>query len=157
MWRLPTIFDRDLYNKYFLNYCFSNYTLLNIREFSKSRAMRAIRPRGVYESMCSRANVPKACQLLIFTYQVLPCQRANKRTNVPTCQQESQFCNYAWLKECQFFNYFSKENVFQLLSFSNMLNIFKFQEYLSNFRKFILENKEFKFWHLQNLVNEMQN
>ena len=38
-----------------------------------------------------------------------------------------------------------------------MLNIFKFQEYLSNFRKFILENKEFKFWHLQNLVNEMQN
>ena len=91
---LPTIFDRDLYNKYFLNYCFSNYTLLNIREFSKSRAMRAIRPRGVYESMCSRANVPKACQLLIFTYQVLPCQRANKRTNVPTCQP----------KACQLFN-----------------------------------------------------
>ena len=92
---LPTIFDRDLYNKYFLNYCFSNYTLLNIREFSKTLVMRAMRPRGVYMSMCPRANVPIVCQLLIFTYQVLTCQRANKRVNVPTCQFLKSACQLA--------------------------------------------------------------
>ena len=35
-----------------------------------------------------------------------------------------------------------------------MLNICKFQEYLGNFRKLISWNKEFKFWHLQNFINE---
>ena len=33
-----------------------------------------------------------------------------------------------------------------------MLYIYNFQEYLANSRKFILQNKEFKFWHLQNLI-----
>ena len=35
-----------------------------------------------------------------------------------------------------------------------MLNIFTFQEYLGNFRKFILQNKKTKFWHLENLIKE---
>ena len=92
---LSTIFDIVLYNTCFLNYCFSNYTLLNIREFSKTLVMRAMRPRGVYMSMCPRANVPIVCQLLIFTYQVLTCQRANKRVNVPTCQFLKSACQLA--------------------------------------------------------------
>ena len=46
------------------------------------------------------------------------------------------------------------ERIFRLLNFSIMLNIFKFQEYLSNFRKAISRNKEFMFWHLQNFINE---
>ena len=46
------------------------------------------------------------------------------------------------------------KRIFQFLSFSIMLNICKFQEYLGNFRKLISWNKEFKFWHLQNFNNE---
>ena len=46
------------------------------------------------------------------------------------------------------------KRIFQFLSFSIMLNICKFQEYLGNFRKLISWNKEFKFWHLQNFINE---
>ena len=51
--------------------------------------------------------------------------------------------------------------IFQLLqknfgffNFSMMLNVCKFQEYLGNSRKLISQNKEFKFWHLQNFINE---
>ena len=46
------------------------------------------------------------------------------------------------------------KRIFQFLSFLIMLNICKFQEYLGNFRKLISWNKEFKFWHLQNFINE---
>ena len=46
------------------------------------------------------------------------------------------------------------ERIFRILNFSIMLNIFKFQEYLSNFRKAISRNKEFKFWHLKSFINE---
>ena len=35
-----------------------------------------------------------------------------------------------------------------------MLNICKLQEYLGISRKLISWNKEFKFWHLQNFINE---
>ena len=35
-----------------------------------------------------------------------------------------------------------------------MLNICKFQEYLDNSRKLFSQNKELKFWHLQNLIKE---
>ena len=35
-----------------------------------------------------------------------------------------------------------------------MLNICKFLEYFGKSRKFILRNKEFKFWHLQNFIKE---
>ena len=44
------------------------------KEFAKSPAVRAIRASVVYVPTCPRANVPKACQLLIFT-----CQRAKRR------------------------------------------------------------------------------
>ena len=109
-------------------------------------------------STCPRANVPKACQLFIFT-----CQRANKHANVPkacqflnsvrtnvpifhpgvpTSQRAWQFFSFACQKACQIFNYFSKENTFQFFNFSIMLNICKFQEYLCNSRKFISRNKK---------------
>ena len=55
-----------------------------------------------YVPTCPRSNVPKVCQHFIFT-----CQRANKPANITTCQ-----------KTCQFFIYFSKENIFQYLNFS---------------------------------------
>ena len=63
-------------------------------------------------------DVPKACQLLIFT-----CNRSNKRANVPkasqrrtnfsklACQLDKRraiFFNLACQKVCQLFNYFSK-------------------------------------------------
>ena len=51
---------------------------LNTVERVKSRAMRT-----------TRANVPKAFQLLIFT-----CQRANKRANVPTWQRRANFSTW---------------------------------------------------------------
>ena len=137
----------NLYN--FLNYCFSNYTPLNTREFNKSRVMRIVCVSGIYVPIFPCVNVPKACQLLIFTYQ-----RASKRANVPKARP---FFNFVCQKECQFFNYFSKENIFQFLTFSITLKICKFQEYLDNSRKFILRGKEYKFWNLQNLIKEMQN
>ena len=39
-----------------------------LREFAKLRAMRAMRARMVYVLTCQGANVPKVCQLLIFTF-----------------------------------------------------------------------------------------
>ena len=54
------------------------------------------------------------------------------------------------------FQLFFKKN-FQFSDFSVMLNICKLQEYLDNSRKFISQNKEFKFLHSQNLINKMQN
>ena len=42
---------------------------LELKEFAKSLAMCAIRASAVYVPTCPRANVPKACQLLIFTCQ----------------------------------------------------------------------------------------
>ena len=35
-----------------------------------------------------------------------------------------------------------------------MLNIYKFQKYLGNSRKFILQNKKLKFWLLPNFIKE---
>ena len=45
--------------------------------------MRAIHANVVYVATCLRANVLKACQLLIFT-----CQRANKHANFSTLSAE---------------------------------------------------------------------
>ena len=56
-------------------YFFVIFINLQLQEFAKSRAKCAIRASVVYVPTCPRANVPKACQLLIFT-----CQRA---TGVP--------------------------------------------------------------------------
>ena len=80
-------------------------------------AMRAMRASVVYVPTCPRANVPKACQHLIFT-----CQHANVPIKVPNV--------------CQFFNYFSKEFVsfwiFQLsLTLANFKNIWATLENLS--------------------------
>ena len=59
--------------------------------------MRAIRASVVYLSTCLRVNVPKECQVLIFT-----CQRANQHASVP---KASRFFNLACQspKACQFF------------------------------------------------------
>ena len=113
--------------------------------------MRAMRATVVYVPMCSRTDLPKACQLLNFT-----CQRANKCASVTMCQRRANFsiwranvpkvCQFFNLacqcakrranistlparKAFQFFNYFSKENIFQFLNFSLMLNISKIQEF----------------------------
>ena len=66
-------------------------------EFAKLRVMRAARASVVYLPTCPRANVPKACQLLILT-----CQTCHKRTNLP---KPCQFFNFACQRAqaCQFF------------------------------------------------------
>ena len=69
-----------------------NLISMNIFEFAKSRAMRACVPTClpasvVYVPTCLRANVPKACQVLIFT-----CKRAK---NVSTCHKACQCFNLA--------------------------------------------------------------
>ena len=78
-----------------------------------------------------------------FCFYVPTWQRANKRA----CQCGAKFSTWRANvpKMCQFFNYFPKENIFKFLNFSIMVNICKFQEYLGNSRKFISQNKEFKF------------
>ena len=73
----------------FLNKLILQGTMM-VREFAKSRAKRAyvptcLRASVVYVPMCQSANVPKTCQLLIFT-----CQRASKHTNVPINVPTSQ-------------------------------------------------------------------
>ena len=110
-------------------------------------------------STCPRGNVPKACQLLIFT-----CQCAN---NVSTCQRRANFSIWRanvpkgvlifriyLSKGVAIFQLFFKR-IFQSLNFSIMLNVCKFQEYLGNSRKFISQNKEFKSSHLQNFIKEI--
>ena len=90
-----------------------------------------------YVSTChKRINVSKACQFFNLARQ--------RPKGVPIFNSG---CEEAY----QFFNYFSKKNLF--LNFSIMLNILKF-EYLDNCIKSISRNKEFKFWHLQNFIKE---
>ena len=96
-------------------------------------------------------NIPNACQHLIFTYQhakvIIIFQ-----FGMPMCQKHANFLIGvpAWQKADQFLNYFSKE----FFNFSIMLNICTFQEHLGNSRKFILQNKVFKLWHLKNFIKE---
>ena len=73
---------------------------------------------------CLRANVPKVCQLLVFT-----CQRANKRAKVPcdvpmfqlcvpTCQKACQFSknfSYEMLKEISILYYFIKNVILDII------------------------------------------
>ena len=70
--------------------------------------------------------------------------RGNKPKNVPVFQlclsKDVPICQLHRQKACQSFNYFSKEHTFQFLNFSIMLDIFNFQEYLGNWRKFISQN-----------------
>ena len=109
-------------------------------QFAKSRNMRA---SVVYVPTCPCANVPKARQHLLFTWQ-----RVNKRANlqifhlgVPTWQFFRLACQCAKRRA----NFLI---IFQYLKFSIMVNIWKFPEYLGNSRKFISRNKEFQFWYL---------
>ena len=76
------------------------------------------------------ANVPKACQPLIFT-----CQSAKWRANFSTLPTKRPI-NFSAIFQ----------NNFQFLNFLIMLTIWKFQEYLGNTRKFISKNKKFEFW-----------
>ena len=105
-------------------------------EFGKSRVIRAMRARGL------RANVPSACQLPIFT-----CQRAK---GVPIIQLGIHrgigvpIFQFHLLKGLPIFQTFFKRT-FQLLNFSIMLNICKFQEYLGISRKLISETKNSNF------------
>ena len=134
----------------------------NKREFGNTlRAMCTMRARVVYVPGCPRVNVRKACQ------------RANVLINVPTYQRLAK----SVLKACQLFNMACQrakrganlqlrlpkgvplfqlvfKSIFHFFNCSIMLNIFTFQEYLGNFRKFILQNKKTKFWHLENLIKE---
>ena len=82
--------------------------------------------------------MPKLCQLFN-----LACQRAKW---VPILQIRLP-------KGVPILQLFLKRT-FQFLNFSIMLNICKFQEYLGNSRKLISRNKEFKFWNLQNFIEE---
>ena len=104
-------------------------------------------------STCPCANLPNECQLLIIT-----CKRAN---NVPTSQRCDNYSTLACQcakgvsifqlrlpKGIPIFQLFLKRT-FQFLNFSIMLTIYKFQKYLSNSRKLISRNKEFKFWHFR--------
>ena len=72
------------------------------------------------------------------------------RAHVPTCQKRASYsflpANVPTLssKSCTNFSTIFEKKI-QFLDFSIMLNICKFQEYLSNSRKFISWNKEFNF------------
>ena len=73
-----------------------------------------------------RAYEPKACQHFIFT-----CQRA----------KDVLFFKLACQKACQFFNYFSKEKMFQLwLTFANFKNTWAILENLSREAKNLKQN-----------------
>ena len=79
-------------------------------------------------SKCQGSNVPKACQLLIFT-----CQRAKAMS---TCQKACQFFSFGSKMAFQLFNCFSKEFfnfwIFQLcLTFAYFKNIWAILENLS--------------------------
>ena len=123
-----------------------------------------MRASVVYVPTCPRANVIKACQILIFTCQRVSvskvCQRRSNfstwRVNVPkvcqvfnlACQRAKRCANFSSFsakRRANCFNYISKENLFQFLNFPIMVNICESQEYLSKSRKFISQTKGFKF------------
>ena len=84
------------------------------------------------------ANMPKTCQLFN-----LACQLTKGIPIFQLCLSKGALIFQLIFKR-----------IFQFLNFSIKLNICKFLEYLGNSRKFILRNKEFKFWHLQNFIKE---
>ena len=98
--------------------------------------MRAIRASVVYLSTCLRVNVPKECQVLIFT-----CQRANQHASVP---KASRFFNLACQspKACQFFKLACQKGVPTFhLSFKKI--IFSYTKYICT--KYILYFVYFKY------------
>ena len=105
----------------------------SIYEFAKLRDIRDMRASVVYVPMCQSAKIPKECQLIIFLranvpINVLTCQRcASYSTWCVNMPKANQCFNFACQKAYQFFNYFLR--ISQVLNFSIMLNICKFQEY----------------------------
>ena len=97
---------------------------------------------------------PKFAKLLVIRTSMVYLQHTKcmpaSHFYIPTCQSHNNFSIWAWQKADQFLNYFSKE----FFNFSIMLNICTFQEHLGNSRKFILQNKVFKLWHLKNFIKE---
>ena len=94
------------------------------------------------------ANVPMACQSFNMVFQSrngVP----NFQLDAATCQNICQFFSLACQKVCYFLN-------FWILNFWIMLYICQFQNYVGNSRKYFPRNKKFKFWHLQNFIQEMQ-
>ena len=79
-----------------------------------------------FKLVCQRAK-----SLLTFHFYVPTCQRiAIFQIGVPTC-----------LKACQFFNYFSKEKMFQSwLTFANFINTWAILENLSRETKNLKHN-----------------
>ena len=103
----------------------------SVMEFAKSRVIRATLGSMVYLPTCPRA------QFLIFMYRRTNGQKLWKLFNLAfQWAKACQFFNFVCQNSYQFFNYFSNE-FFNLWIFLIMLNISKFQEYLSNFRKLI--------------------
>ena len=108
-----------------------------------------------------RVNVP---------INVPTCQRAKQvliiQLGVPTSQKHANFSTWCTnvpkgvpffqlhLPKCVPIIQLFLKSIFQFLNFSITLNICKFQKYLGSSRKFILRNKEFKFWHLQCFIKE---
>ena len=81
----------------------------------------------------SRANVPKACQLLIFTCQFFNLVRQRAR-DVSIVQLGVPIFQLCLPKAVPIFQLFFKR-IFQFMIFSIILNICKFQKYLSNCRE----------------------
>ena len=135
-------------------------------EFAKLRVMRAMRTSVVSVPMCQkRAHFP-----LLNTDVQINVPKCQSRANYSTCRAKMS-------KACQIFNLaFQRAKgvliiklgvpIFQLrlprsvpifqiffkrkflfLNVSIMRNIWRFQEYFGNYRKFISRNKEFEFWH----------
>ena len=94
--------------KFFISSIKCSYLVHFPAEFVKSRAMCITRASVVYVLSFPRANVPKACQLLIFL-----CQRVNMSINGLTYQSTKDVSIFelglpTCQRACQFFNYFSK-------------------------------------------------
>ena len=99
-------------------------------------------------------NIPNACQHLIFTYQhakvIIIFQ-----FGMPMCQKHANFLIWgASMTKSRPISQLFFKRIFQFFNFSIMLNICTFQEHLGNSRKFILQNKVFKLWHLKNFIKE---
>ena len=71
---------------------------------------------------------------------------------MPTRQRRANSSTSPAKRRTNFWTIFQKN--FQFFKFSIILDICKFQEYFDNSRKFISRNKEFSFWHLQNIAKE---
>ena len=120
-------------------------------EFAKSHAIHIMCARVVYVPTCQmHANFSFLhSNVLINMSTSQKCASDSTwHVNVP---KACQFLNFTCQNGITIFQSFFKR-IFQFLNFSIMLNISKFQELMGNSRKFIWQNKEFKFSHLYNFI-----